>query len=274
MYTENQILITGGSGMVGSQAHFGIKPGREELDILDKGSIEQAIMKYEPEVIVHLAAIVDMAWSETHKEETFLTNVTGTENIALACKSHGIKLVYLSSGAVFGANKDTPYSEDDQTGPVNVYGKTKLEGEKVIQRILGNDSLIVRTGWLFGGGEKDKKFIKAFYLKFKNGEEINAVSDRYGSPTYVPDLISKIYELINEDKTGIYHVVNSGCVSYYEVAEEIKRIGNFKNNVKKVLYKDLPQGIVPRGNMEGLTSTKIKLRSWKDVVKEYLTKLT
>ena len=267
----NKIIITGGDGMVGSQVKYGTRLGKDELDILDSLSIDSAINKYKPDVIIHVAAIVDMAWAEEHKEETWGVNVTGTENIARACKTHNIRLVYMSSCAVFEGIKSSPYSENDEVKSINVYGKTKFAGEEVVRNILPESSLIIRTGWLFGGGDKDKKFIKMFYEKFKNGEEITAVCDRYGSPTYIPDLLSKILELIESGANSTYHVVNDGCVSYYEVAKEIKNIGNFANNIKKVLYKDLPASIVPRGNMEALVSLKISMRPWQGAVREYLT---
>jgi dTDP-4-dehydrorhamnose reductase len=264
-----KIIITGGDGMVGSQVNFGMRLNRKQLNFLNKKSINRAVDKYKPNVIVHLGALVDMLACEKNPKLAYKINTTGTKNLAEICKKRNIKLVYMSTCAVFNGNKKTPYKEIDKTGSPNVYGQTKLEGELVIQKIL-KDYLIIRTGWLFGGGENDKKFVRVMYLKMKTGEEIKAVNDRYGSPTYVKDLLKEIYKLIKENKSGIYHIVNDGCVSYFEVAKYIKSIGKFKTKIIGIKSKGIENKNLKRGKMEALTSSKIKLRSWKEAVKEYL----
>jgi dTDP-4-dehydrorhamnose reductase len=264
-----KIIITGGSGMVGSQVNFGIRLNHKQLDFLNKKSINSAIDKYEPNIIVHLGALVDMLACEKNPKLAHKINVTGTKNLAEICKKRNIKLVYMSTCAVFNGNKKTPYKEIEKTGSPNVYGQTKLEAELIIQKIL-KDYLIIRTGWLFGGGKNDKKFVRAIYLKMKAGDEIKAVNDRYGSPTFVSDLLNETYKLIKENKSGIYHIVNNGCVSYFEVAQYIKSIGKFKAKIVGIKSKSIENKNIKRGKMEALTSYKIKLRSWKKAVREYL----
>lgn len=269
MKKKCKILVTGGSGMVGSQAKFATKPSHMELDITNPTSIEKAVKKYKPNVVLHLAAFANMLGCEEDKIKAKKINVIGTENIARACKKHNVKLVYMSTCAVFDGKKKMPYREADMAKPLNLYGKTKLEGEKVAKKILPN-TLIVRTGWLFGGNKRDKKFVQLTYQKFKNGEEVMATFDRKGSPTYVKDLLDTIEKLIYQNKSGIYHVVNSGRASYYEIAKEIRRIGKFKHKIKKVLARDIENKKLKRGKNESLASSKIKLRSWKVALKEYL----
>ena len=150
MAGNTRILTTGGDGMVGSQVDFGIRLGRSQLDILKPKSIEVAIKKYNPQVILHLAAMTNMLSCEQNPEEAYKTNVTGTRNIAIACRKNNIRLVYASTCAVFPGNKKDPYDENDKVGAVNVYGSSKLMGERVAKKILP-DVLIIRTGWLFGG---------------------------------------------------------------------------------------------------------------------------
>jgi len=261
------ILITGGSGMVGSIIRWGVKPNHKELDILKPTSIKKAIKKYKPETILHLAALVDMQYCQDNPNEAYKVNVLGTKNLALACKKNKVKLVYLSTCAVFDGKKRQPYGEKDRTNPINIYGKTKLAGEKVARKILP-DVLVIRTGWLFGGGKKDTKFAKKTYAKFTRGENITATFDRCGSPTYVPDLLETVKKLISEDATGIYHVVNSGTASYFDIAKEIKKLKKFKQKVISVKAKSLENPKLKRGKMEALTSSKITLRSWKLALKE------
>jgi dTDP-4-dehydrorhamnose reductase len=268
----NNILITGGSGMVGSQADFGIKPSRVELDITKPETIEAAISRYKPTAILHLAAMTNMLGCEQDPKQAQLINVEGTRNLAKACKQHGIKLAYLSTGAVFGADKRTPFSETDQTDPINIYGHTKLDGEKATQTLLP-DALIVRTSWLFGGSKEDTKFVKKTFDKLSTGTEVKATSDRVGSPTYVNDLLGKIKELIEQKEAGIFHVVNSGVASYFEIAQEIKKIGNFTAAVTPVKAAEIESQELKRGSMEALSSSKVQLRSWQEALSAYIDEL-
>lgn len=269
MKKDPTILITGGSGMVGSQALFGIKPTKKELDITKPTTIEKAILKYKPDVIVHMAALVDMRICELEPTKAQLINTTGTKNISLACKKHCIKLVYLSSGAVFDGKKETAYCESDIPHPLNVYGKTKYAGEKIVQKLLPN-ALIIRTGWLFGSGKNDTKFVSQVIQKLHKGETLSAVSDRYGSPTYVPDLLQTIEKLITAKKSGIYHVVNSDSASYYDIAKEVKKLMKSNTEVTPINSKSFGKKIVKRAHNETLSSSKIKLHSWKVALKEYI----
>lgn len=270
MKKKSKILVTGGSGMVGSQVKFGIKPGHKELDITNINSIDEAVKKYQPNAILHLAAFANMIGCEENKIKAKKINVIGTENIARICKKYGVRLVYISTCAVFDGKKKTPYLEKDKAKSLNVYGRTKLEGEKIAQKILPG-VLIVRTGWLFGGNKTDKKFIQLTLQKFKNSEEVMATSDRKGSPTFIPDLLNTIEKLINKSEIGIYHIVNSGTASYADIAKEIKKLGKFKQKIKKVKAFDIENKKLKRGKNESLASSKIKLRSWKVALKEYLS---
>lgn len=266
---EKVILLTGGNGMVGSQFPFGIKPTRSELDITDKKSIEKTFDAYSPTVVIHLAALTNMKYCEEHTKEAEKINVDGTRNIVKACAERNIKLVYISTCAVFDGTKTIPYIETDTTGAVSVYGKTKQLGESLVLAASPNN-LIIRTGWLFGGGINDKKFIKIFIDALKQNKTITAIANRYGNPTYIPDLIQAINELLQKDTSGIAHLVNSGTVSYAEAAAVIKRF--IPESISKIISIEITPSkeAVPRGAMEGLATTT-PLRSWEEAIKEYLT---
>lgn len=268
---KKKIIVTGGDGMIGKQMSFGTKLSRTQLDILKPASIEKAITKYKPEVIVHLAALTDMMICEQNPSLAKKVNVMGAKNIAKACKKHGIKLVYLSTCAVFNGRKKTPYLEADEPNPLNVYGQTKLYAELEIQKLLP-DALIIRTGWLFGGGKNiDKKFVGLTITKMNNDLDVDATADRFGSPTYIPDLLNTIYELIIKNEIGVFHVVNTGSVTYFEIAKAIKNFGGFKSKISPVSYKAVESKDLARGKMEALSSSRIKLRSWRSALKSYLS---
>lgn len=267
---SKKILITGGRGMVGSQAGFGIALNKKQLDILKSKSIQKAIKIYKPDVILHLAAMTDMSDCENSPKKAYRVNVIGTQNIAKACRENNITLVYLSTCAVFDGKKRTPYKENGKPNPINIYGKTKWQGELAVQNILP-DALIIRTGWLFGGGFNiDKKFVNSTFKKMRGGLEVKATADRYGSPTYILDLLHTIEKLINKEAHGVFHVVNRGVASYFDIAKEMKKITKLNSPVIPIKSSEVETKNLKRGKMEVLASSKIKLRSWDKALNEYI----
>lgn len=268
MIDLNRVLVIGGSGMVGSQVSFGIKPTHAELDILDTDSVEHAFEAYAPQAVVHLAGLIDVQECEKRPQEAERINVGGARNVAHACASRETPLVYFSSCMVFDGTKETPYDESDEPNPQTVYGQTKLDGEKEVLRIPS--ALVVRTGWLFGGFEKDTKFVKRFIDSMKMDTPVRATSDRYGSPTYIPDLLAETVKQLQLGTTGIVHVVNDGVASYFEIAEKIKEIIGSNSVVSPVTQQELNPHEAPRGPMEALVSNRqICLRSYGDALPEY-----
>lgn len=262
------ILVTGGSGMVGSQILFGVHPSHSELDICSPESIARAFKKYRPKVVIHAAALTDMASCERNPEEAYRVNVLGTYHFARACRARGLRLVYLSTCTVFDGRKRSPYRETDVPHPLNVYGTTKWIGENIIRHIVPG-ALIIRTGWLFGG-TKDKKFIKRFVFSLRNGKTIRATSNRFGSPTYVPDFVQALESLVERRVAGTYHVVNRGTASYYGVGQIIKKYGGFSGRVIPVPAASFGFGEGRRGRMEALVSNKLSLRSWQEALSDYI----
>ena len=266
-------MITGGSGMVGSQIDFGKKPPRSVLNILDEKSIQNAVKKYRPSAILHLAALVDMQICENSPELAYETNVLGTYNIAKICGEKNIRLVFLSTGAVFNGRKKTPYMETDSASPLNVYGRTKYIGEIIIKDLVKNH-LILRTGWLFGGGKKgDKKFALKFFKMMQKGETIFAIQNRYGSPTYVLDLVQGITKLMRSRLTGTIHLVNSGTASYFDIARFMLKSGKFSAKIRAIKILNHASTKLKRGKMEGMKSKKISLRPWQEAMREYINYL-
>jgi dTDP-4-dehydrorhamnose reductase len=266
---KDTILITGAGGMIGSQASFGIKTDRAELDILDPASIKRAFDHHMPRAVFHLAAL-PISECESNPEKARAINVVGTENVAKACRDANIRLIYLSTCSVFDGTKTEPYDESDTPNPVSVYGQTKLEAETIVRGIVP-DSAIIRTGWTFGSRVgSGMKFVHLCLSKLQAGETVRATSDRYGSLTHVSDLLAAAEKIIRNTDCGIFHVVNSGVVSYYDIALEIKRLGAFSAHVESVTALSIEPGGPRRGAMEALVSEKIKLRSWQDALAGFI----
>lgn len=273
MIDLDRVLVIGGSGMVGSQVLFGIRPSHKEFDISDTDSILQGFEVFKPSAVLHLAGLVDMRIAEENPEETYRINVEGTIHIADACAKANIPLVFFSTCSVFDGSKSSPYDESDTPNPLTVYGETKHKAE---QEVLARAplGLVIRTGWLFGGGKHDTKFVKHFIDALISNKPVNATNNRFGSPTYIPDLIEETKKLLINGEQGIVHIVNKGAVSYFEVAERIKIITNSASSVTGVSAKDIDPSNIKRGSMEALTSNRgIILRPYEEALADYISVL-
>jgi dTDP-4-dehydrorhamnose reductase len=264
---KQKILITGAGGMVGSYINFGFKTDIKTLDISDEKSVEMAFKKYSPEVVIHMAAETDVDRCEKEPAHAYKINSLGTYNIAKNARNFGVKMVYISTSAVFDGKKDDPYSEKDMPNPQSVYGRTKYVGEIIVKDIVP-EHLIVRAGWMFGGGpEKDKKFV-AKIIKQLDKPEIKVVNDKMGCTTFGKDLVAGIKTLLDKNETGIYHLANKGLCSRYDIACEIIKL--FKPSVKIIPvsseYFNLP---APRG-AETISSETDIMRPWQEALREYI----
>ncbi|TSC57071.1 MAG: dTDP-4-dehydrorhamnose reductase [Parcubacteria group bacterium Greene0416_79] len=263
----NRVLVTGGRGMVGRYADFGLRPFREALDITDKTQALAFIRTAKPSAILHLAAETDMRYCEAHPKEALRVNAEATATLAKAA-AVGARFVYLSTNAVFDGLKESPYDEDDIPYPVNAYGRSKYEGEEYV-KAYAKEWLIVRTGWVFGGGRAgDKRFVGRIISQLK-APEIKAIADNFGAPTYAKDLMSTIKELILSGKTGTVHVANSGIASRFDQAKYITDFFAYHGKITPMYLRDLT-GIPSSLKNEALVSKTLRLRSWQEALSEYL----
>lgn len=263
-----KVLVTGGSGMVGSYADFGVRPSQKELEITDAAVVTAFVEEFKPSAILHLAALTDMRYCEEHPDEAMRVNADATATLAKAAASVGARFVYLSTNAVFDGKKATPYDEDDIPEPVTEYGKSKLAGEEEVKR-HAKDWLIVRTSRVFGGGKTADKRFTGKVIAQLNEPEIRAIADSLDTPTYAKDLVQKIIELLQEGRTGIVHVTNSGVASRFEQAKFIADFFGYRGRVIPVSLDDYPL-IPPPLKNEALISKTVHLRPWQDALREYL----
>jgi len=261
-------LVTGSNGMVGSYVDFGIRTDVDTLDISDPDVVEGAFRKYKPEIVLHMAADTDVDRCEREPERAYKINVIGTYNIAIAARHFNTKMVYISTAGVFDGKKNEPYTEEDIPNPQNVHWRTKFLGEVIVKDLVP-EFLVIRAGWMFGGGpKKDKKFV-AKIIKQLNSPEIKVVSDIIGSPTFAKDLIKGIKILLKEKKVGLYHLPNKGIASRYDIACEIIRI--FKAPTKVIPVSSSYFNLdAPRIASEAMYSKIDIMRPWQEALKEYL----
>lgn len=266
-----KVLVTGADGMVGSYVDFGIKTNRQSLDVTDLKATMAVVKRHKPEVILHLAADPDVDHCEHDPHSAYLVNSVGTYHISLAARQCGAKLIYVSTVGVFDGQKKDPYQEDDVPDPQNYYGHSKFLGELAVHGLL-SDFLIIRTGWLMGGGpKKDRKFVGKIINQLMKPEtrEINAVSDQMTSPTFAKDFVAAIKELVRQDARGIYHLVNAGIASRYDVAKKIVdlvRPGVKVNPVPTSFFN-----LDAKRPVNEALSSKVKLmRPWGEALEDYV----
>jgi len=276
------ILATGAKGMMGS--YLSTVYGKDEivitdidqLDVRDRAQVEAAVDQYKPTHIFHLAAETDVDLCEKEPDHAYQTNVLGTLNVALTCQRHNLQMVYISTVGVFGGiDKADLYHEFDEPSPVSVYGKTKFEGEKIVRDLL-QCFYIVRAGWMMGGGKgKDHKFVSKIVELMDTRDEISVVDDKLGSPTYARQLVKNLRLLVESGYYGLYHCVNGGMCSRYDMAVEIARLLKRNTTIKPVnsAYFPLP---APRPRSEAGRNYKLELlglnrmTGWQEALAEYL----
>src|SRR5687768_3490263 len=188
---RSRVVITGAQGMIGRAARFGIKLSRHDLDVTERHAVATLARTHAPSAVLHLAA-VGIENAETHPDLAFQTNVFGSYLVALAAAASKVPLIVLSSGAVFGGRGREMHDESASPDPVNVYGRTKWLAELIVRQTW-KESLIVRTGWVFGGHQAHhRKFVDLVVERALCDEAIDAASDDWGTPTSVFDLLDEI----------------------------------------------------------------------------------
>ena len=267
------VLITGGSGMVGTMIPFGIKPTSTEMDITNIHSIRNYV-RFKPSCIIHLAAL-NLRDSEKDISKSIDININGTTNMLQIAMEHDIPFVFVSTGAVFSSKQYLEFDEHFKTSPNCIYGHTKKSGEEIA--LLYKKTILIRTGWLFGGNQKTHyKFVEHVIHQLSMKQEIKASNNFFGSPTYVVDLIKQMEYLIHHEKYGIHHVVNSGNACGYDIAIEIASILNTGHFIRSVSSDNVPNAGPLRSSSEILTSIHLfnHLRDWKEALKEYVVSYT
>jgi dTDP-4-dehydrorhamnose reductase len=250
--------------------------GTEDMDVRDRSAVSSVVAGFHPELIIHLAALTDVDRCEREQDEAFHINTIGTQNVALSCLQLAIPLVYVSTISVFDGTKPGPYIEFDTPNPRSCHSKSKYQGERIIQSLLQR-YYIVRAGWLFGGGDKDSKFVAKILKLARDRSELKVVDDKLGSPTYTIDFAHGIKALIATGQYGVYHMVNTGRpASRYEVAQAILEYAGVTDCVLKAVSSAEFPLPAPRPRMEAGRNLAAELiglppmRPWREALKEYL----
>ena len=248
-----------------------------KLDITDKAAVEAALSQIHPDAVIHCAAwtAVDAAEDEENKAKVYAVNVTGTQNIAEACKKLDCKMIYISTDYVFNGQGTEPWRADcREYAPLNYYGQTKLEGELAVAKAI-EKYFIVRIAWVFG--LNGKNFIKTMINVGKTHDAVRVVNDQIGTPTYTYDLARLLADMAETEKYGYYHATNEGgYISWYDFCCEFFRQYGLTTKVIPVTTAEYGMSKAARPFNSRLDKSKLieagfkPLPAWKDAVKRYL----
>lgn len=291
---DSRVLITGCGGMLGEAVYKDFydkcnvlatdidlnEEWLSKVDVRNKKDIATIVSSFNPDYIIHLAALTDMEYCESNIIDSYKTNAEAVLFLSREALKKDIPFLYISTAGIFDGEKDS-YNEDDIPNPLSVYGRTKYLGELLALSIP--KSIVIRAGWMMGGGpKKDKKFINKIIKQLIAGKkEIFALSDTYGAPCYTYDLSKAIYYLLDTNTYGLYHGACDGSASRYDVAEHILSVLNLSGKVLlKKVDKDYfeKEYFAPRPHSETLMNNKLKnlnsdlTRDWKICLEEYLKK--
>ena len=276
----NNILVTGSTGQLGSdvvkellkRGYSTLSPNRSEFNLCSEDSIRNYILNSNCEAIVHCAAYTQVDKAEDEKDLCIKINTTATKHIVKCAKILDIPMIYISTDYVFDGTKDGEYTENDETNPINIYGESKLAGEKYVQEIL-DKYYIVRTSWVFN--INGKNFIETMLRLSKANNQLSIVNDQKGSPTYTKDLSRLLVDMLETSKYGLYHATNEGYCSWYEFANTIFKLANINIDIKAINSNEYASRAKRPMNSK-LSKDKLieygfkPLPHWEDALKDYL----
>ncbi len=275
---EAPYLITGAAGMLGRRALADAPPGvravgveRADGDLADRRTVDRLFRTLGPlRGVLHAAGHTDVDGAEAEPDRARRDNVETTRHLAAACAAEGIALLLVSSDYVFDGRSTRPYREQDPPGPLNTYGTTKLEAERVALALHPKGTLIVRTAWLYGPGFPDRILALA-----EQRETLDVVDDQRGSPTSTAELVPALWDLLASGASGLYHAACEGVASWFDVAAACLGEGR----VRRCTTDAFPRP-ARRPAMSALDSGRLAalrgrpLRHWREALLRYLTERT
>ena len=283
----HNILVTGSNGQLGSEIReLSIEyqddfyfTDRNELDITNKDAVDGFCIQNNIDVIINCAAYTAVDKAEEDEVNADKINHLAVKNLAEISKEKNIKLIHVSTDYVFDGTNYKPYNESDSTNPNGIYGKTKLDGEKVMQEINPENSIIIRTSWVYSS--YGANFVKTMLRLGKEKDALGVIFDQVGTPTYAGDLAKTILEIlpkIENKEVVIYHYSNEGVLSWYDFAKEIMEMAKIECQINPIETKEYPTPAT-RPHYSLLNKFKIKkeynivIPYWKDSLDTCLKKM-
>jgi len=238
--------------------------GRDEVDFRNLSNLEDYFKKYNPEIVINAVGYTAVNLAESNPIDAYKINATALKEISIYCKKYNSVLIHISTDYVFDGRKGTPYNESDETNPLNVYGKSKLLGEKLIQK-FADKYVIIRVSWVYS--YYGNNFLNTILEKSKSEEELNIVNDQIGGPTSTIQIAEALEiickQILNHEKPfGIYHLSGEPHISWYKFAKDIVSIATKYNLIKDIIIKPISsdnfESPAIRPKYSGLSNEKFK----------------
>ncbi|MBF8982114.1 dTDP-4-dehydrorhamnose reductase [Lutibacter sp. B2] len=276
-----KILITGANGQLSTELKNQLNDSnidylalnKSELDITDFNKVNRIILKEHPQIFINCAANTNVDGCEKNEINAFKVNAISAQNIAITTNKIGCKVVHISTDYVFDGEDNRPYREYNVTNPQSIYGKSKLLGEKLIEK-FNPKHFIIRTSWLYGEGNN---FVKTMLNLASYKDELSIVDDQIGTPTSTVDLAKLIISLMQTEYYGIFHGTCKGSCSWYDFAKKIFELKSIDIQLNKINTKQLNR-LASRPKYSVLDNFMLKVlglntfRHWEDALEEYLRK--
>lgn len=263
---QKTIVVTGAHGQLASafKAISGGYPdcrfiflSKQDCDITDRKAVELFFSTYGADACINCAAYTAVDLAETEREMAMAVNATAPGNLASACLANGILFFHFSTDYVFDGKGLEPYIETDPTGPLNMYGKSKLAGEQAVLK-ANPYAIIIRTSWVYGS--YGKNFVRTMCRLMNERESINVVNDQFGCPTFTEDLASAVMAMLSQEmkaKGGLYHYCNNGVISWFDFAMAIRELIGSSCSVNPIPAKEFPTAAL-RPAYSALNTQKIR----------------
>lgn len=278
--------MAGGQGLLGqtfkthlstSGKHVTTIFNKDELDITNLNSLHVTLKKTRPDWLVNCAAFTNVDGAELNSHIAYEVNGTAMSNISKVANDLSIKVMHISTDYVFDGDTTKPYSEDEEPNPINVYGMSKLEGEQILLREMGQGAIILRTAWLYG--ELKNGFLSQLIDRIRSGEEeIRIVEDQVGQLTLASDVVGGAMQIMDrhgEFNSEIYHLTNQNYGSWKDIGEftcrvlrgRTKFIGISSNELNRPAQRPAFSAL----NSDKFANEFFPIRSWTVALEEYLT---
>tara|TARA_B100001250_G_C19715416_1_gene751209 strand:+ start:284 stop:1135 length:852 start_codon:yes stop_codon:yes gene_type:complete len=280
------ILVTGANGQLGQEFQNNVSKSKDDfyftdeidLDITNKNHVLNYVSDNQIKLIINCAAYTDVNGSESNKKLAIKVNSESIKNLVEICEEQKLKMIHFSTDYVYNSNNISPIKEDSNINPINYYGFSKREGEKIIEKSL-SDSIIIRTSWLYS--MYGSNFVKTMIKKGDNGEKIYVINDQFGCPTYAKDLVNVILSIINsrvKPKYKVYNFSNEGYTNWYDFTKKIFELKKLNCSITPVDSENY-RSIARRPKYSVLDTSRIKdtfninIRNWEDALQEFITNI-